>query len=31
MIRTINPTTGETIHEFEPHSHERIERILNGA
>jgi succinate-semialdehyde dehydrogenase/glutarate-semialdehyde dehydrogenase len=30
-IRTINPATGETIHEFEPHSHERIERILNGA
>lgn len=31
LIRTVNPATGEPIHEHPPHSHEQIERILNRA
>jgi succinate-semialdehyde dehydrogenase/glutarate-semialdehyde dehydrogenase len=30
-IRTINPATGETIHDHAPHSHEQVERILNAG
>ncbi len=31
LIRTVNPTTGEPIHEHPPHSREQIERILNRS
>src|ERR1700719_516321 len=30
-IRTINPTTGEKIHDHAPHSHEQVEGILTAA